>query len=238
MANVSFLPVREPELVTWIQNFDSRINLSPLVFGLSALQASAFSDLASAFIAAYTLCNSDATNSRSATQTKNTAKAAVIASARQLAGIVQKFPGTTDTMRSDLGLNIAASRTPINPPTYAPELAVVSVSGRRADITLRAPGSSRRGMPVGTHGALVMSYTAQGTNPPPSDPSLWKMEGITTRSQVPVEFPPTLAPGTQVYLAAAYLSPRGVAGPLCQPVSLYIAGGLGMPGMTELKIAA
>src|SRR5215472_13730287 len=103
MANVNFLPAREAELVTWSTNFNTKITATPTTYGLTAAQATAYTALHNAFVTAFNAANSDATNSRSSVVTKNSAKSALIANARQLAGIVQRYPGTTNAMRSDLG---------------------------------------------------------------------------------------------------------------------------------------
>ena len=121
MATTDFLPTRESELVTWSTNFNTRINAAPTTFGLTVPQAAAYGDLHDAFVSAYTAATNDGTNSRSAIVTKNDAKALLVASARQLAGIVQRYPGTTNTMRSELGLTVKdAEPSPIPPPAVAP----------------------------------------------------------------------------------------------------------------------
>ena len=101
-----FIPRREAQLVQYGLNFKTRIAATPLVFSLTAAQATQFGTLYDTFVSAFNISQSDATNSKSATITKNTAKTAMISYLRVLAGIVQKAPTTTDTMRSDLGLTV------------------------------------------------------------------------------------------------------------------------------------
>ena len=108
-----FIPRREAQLVPYGFNFKTRITASPLVFSLSAAQATQFGTLYDTFVSAFNIAQSDATNSQSATITKNIAKTAMISYLRTLAGIVQKAPTTSDTMRSDLGLNVP--KTPSHP---------------------------------------------------------------------------------------------------------------------------
>lgn len=235
MANVSFLPSREPELVTWIQNFDSRINLTPLVFGLSAAQASTFSTYASAFIAAYDLCNSDATNSRSATQTKKTAKLAVVANARQLSGIIQKFPGTTDTMRSELGLTVPAQRVPAPIPTISPVIRVKSSNNHVVELELLDPTDNRRARPAKVACMYVFSWI--GTTNPPADITQWSWQGSVTKNPVRVAFSPDTPANAQVWFTSAFVNTRQQPGPLSAPITTNIAGGVS-GAETTMKMAA
>ena len=107
-----FVPRREADLVQYGLNFKTRIGATPTVFSLTALQATQFGTLYDTFVSAFNIAKSDATNSRSATITKNAAKSAMIANLRLLAAIVQKAPTTTDTMRSDLGLTVPKIPSP------------------------------------------------------------------------------------------------------------------------------
>ena len=142
MANVSFLPSREPALLAWSSNFDTKITATPTAYGLTAPQATAYAALHAAFASAFAACNTDTTNSQSATATKNTAKRALIASARQLAGIVQRYPATTDAQRLDLGLTVRdVAPTPVPPPADAPGVTVVARNGHNVRLRLQDTAS-------------------------------------------------------------------------------------------------
>jgi hypothetical protein len=228
MANVSFLPVREAELVTWSTNFNTKINATPTAYGLTAPQGTAYTTLHTAFVNAYNAANSDSTNSRSATVTKNTAKAALIANARLLAGIVQKYPGTTNTMRSDLGLTVRDTQpTPIPPPSTAPDIDIVSVSGNTVKLRLHdVNGSpSKRGKPAGVSGAAVFSFVGAAA---PTDEGAWSFEGNASRTVVDVTFPPGTAPGAKVWFTAFWFNQRKQSGPASAPVGTNIPGGSAM----------
>src|SRR5687767_4906069 len=117
MATTDFLPARESELAIWSANFSTRISANPTSYGLTAAQATAYATLHADFITAYNAATNAGTDSRSAIVTKNTAKFALIANARLLAGIVQRDPDTTNTQRSELGLTVKdADPSPIPPP--------------------------------------------------------------------------------------------------------------------------
>src|SRR3954467_1442839 len=110
---LDFLPSREAELVTWIGTFRSLITSAPTTYGLTAGQATAYGTLATNFINAYNIARADATRSPSNIIAKDEAKHLLIANTRLLAGIVQAFPGTTNQMRSDLGLTVRSQPSPI-----------------------------------------------------------------------------------------------------------------------------
>jgi hypothetical protein len=227
MAYTSFLPVREAELVTWSLNWKTRITATPTTFGLTAAQATAYGTLHDEFVEAYNACNSDATNSRSATITKRACKAALIAEARRLAAIVQAFPDTTDTMRSDLGLTVRdAEPSPIPAPGRAPNILVKSTDQNTVHIRLVDPAEpTRRGKPDGVEGIAVFSFVGDEA---PSTTAGWKFEGNTTRTAFDVTFPASTTPGARVWFTAFYFNPRAQSGPAAAPVGTNLPGGAAM----------
>jgi hypothetical protein len=156
---------------------------------------------------------------------KNDAKATLIAQIRLLAGIVQRFPGTTNAMRIDLGLPTRNPEpTPVPAPSTAPLLEVKGVTARVVRLRLIDPANpTRRGKPAGVQGAAVFSYI--GATPPVSL-SDWKFEGNATRTVIDVQFPDSLAPFTLVWLAACWFNPRAQSGPASTPVSTNLGAGL------------
>ena len=224
MASTNFLPDRDAELVTWSTNFKDGITTMATSVGLTAAQATAYGTLHDNWVTAYNAAASDATNSRSSIVTKNEAKALLIASARQLAGIIQKYPGTTNTQRSDLGLTVKdALPSPIPPPASAPGLEVRSVSGTTVRIRLTDTANpTRRGKPAGVAGASVFSFVGATA---PTALSAWTFEGNTTRTGVDVFFPDDTAPGARVWLCAFWSNPRAQRGPTCAAVPTNLPGG-------------
>src|SRR5689334_14932617 len=99
MATTDFLPSREAELVTWINTFKGLITTNYADYGLTLPLVTAYGTLATNFINAYHVAKADATRSPSNIIAKNQAKVNLLRYTRQLAGIIQKFPGTTDQMR-------------------------------------------------------------------------------------------------------------------------------------------
>src|SRR5207249_3632544 len=104
-----------------------------------------FAALTSSLVSSYATAIEPSTRTRGAIATKNANRAAVRASARDLARIVQAFPATTDTQRIALGLTVRdGTVAPINPPTVPPVLEVVSTIGRTIKVRLHGTGTDRR----------------------------------------------------------------------------------------------
>src|SRR3954467_8723670 len=185
---LDFLPSREAELVTWIGTFRSLITSAPTTYGLTAGQATSYGTLATNFVNAYNVANADATRSPSNIIAKDEAKHLVVANTRLLAGIIQKFPGTTNQMRSDLGLTVPAAKGTIPPPSDIPELDIVSRIGTRVRIRLRDSTGVRRGKPLGVQGARVYSHVGPTA---PVEIGDWTFEGQTTRVTADIQFSAT-----------------------------------------------
>jgi hypothetical protein len=219
-----FPPRREAELVTFSGNFKTKITAAPTTYGLTAAQATAYGTKHDAFVAAYTVAQDPETRSPVNVSAKNVAKVILIAELRLLAGVVQRFPGTTNPMRIELGLPPRDFEpTPVPPPSAAPLLEVKSVFGRTARIRLiDAANPTRRGKPLGVIGASVFSHVGAT---PPAELSAWKFEGNTGRTTVDVVFPSSVASGATVWLTAFWFNPRKQSGPACDPVSANLPGG-------------
>ena len=218
------IPRKDAELVAWSTNFDTRITATPTAFGLTAPLATAYATLHDAYVAAYTAASNDGTRSKSLVATKDAAKLALLANARDLYQIVQGTPSVTDAQRQDLGVTVRKTEpTPVPAPALAPGLLVKSVSGWTARIRLVDAGdTASRGKPAGVNGASVFSHVGAT---PPADISNWKFEGNTGRTTLDVLFPSATAPGAAVWLTAFWFNSRKQSGPACAPVSTNLPGG-------------
>ena len=123
---------------------------------------------------------------------KNVAKANLIAESRLLAGVVQRFPGTTNAMHIDLMLTPRdVQPTPIPPPGIFPTILIKSVLGRTVNIRLiDASEPTRR---AGRPGSMErpFSVTSARSRRPPSRPGSWKAAPAGWR-HIPVVFPNTV----------------------------------------------
>jgi hypothetical protein len=218
---MDFLPSREPELVTWIGTFKSLITVNFALYGLTSAQQASFGTAATNFVNAYNVARADATRSPSNIIVKNDMKKIVVAQARELAGIIQKFPGTTDEMRSQLGLNVPSPRSPIAVPTATPMVEVVERLGTNVRLRLH-DGTGNRSKPKGVRSAKIYSHIGPTA---PVDVDTWVYQGESTRALVDIAFDPATAPGTVVWFTCQWANPRGETGPGSPALSTNIAGG-------------
>ena len=169
-----FLPSREAELVTWSNNFNTKISAAPTAYGLTAGQAMTYASRHGTFTSAYQTANNPNTRSPSNIVAKNTAKRALIVEARSLARIVQAAPGVTPAQKDELGLTVRDGEgSPIPAPAVAPQIDLVSMVGRTLNIRLHDGDSTRRGKPAGVQGASVFSFVGVT---PPVDIASWKFD--------------------------------------------------------------
>jgi hypothetical protein len=221
-----FPPPREADLVSSAQNFDTKTTAAPTTFGLTAAQCTAFHTYLTALIAARVLTQDPLTRSPANIVAKNIAKANLIANYRLLAGIVQRFPATTNFTRAELGLPLRFPEpSPIPAPDFAPDVDIVSTAGLTVRIRLHNPATpGRRGRPDGVAGANIYTFVGATAGGPPADLSDWRFEGHSNRTVVDVAFGPATAPGATVWFQAAWYNPRGQAGPASMPVSANVPG--------------
>jgi hypothetical protein len=224
-ATTNFLPAREADLVTWANNFVAQLTILGTAVGTTAGQLTTFTGLKDAFLSAYAIANSDATRTPASIFGKDAAKKAMTDNARLLSGIIQKFPGTTDVQRSELGLTVPAVRSPRPAPAMAPTVDILSVDGSTVRVRMHDPENpTRRGKPDGVAGMTVFSFV--GATAPTTEED-WTFQGNTTRTVVEINFP-TGVPGAKVWFTAFYRNERDQRGPAADPVGTNIAGGSAM----------
>lgn len=223
-----FPPSREAELLIWAANFDQLITATPVAFGLTAAQATAFGNLRSDFVAKYATAVEPTTNSRAAVVAKNESKAALLEGARELIAIVQAFPGTTNEMRAGLGIKVRDGEpTPVPPPSVSPEIDIVSSVMRTVRLRVHNETTLGRRKPDGVAGALIFSFV--GAQPPaPQDTHLWKFEVNTTKTTADVQFPSDVPSGATVWFTAFWYNPRGESGPAAAAAHANLPGTLSM----------
>lgn len=222
-----YLPHREAELLAWSANWAAVTSMSPNTFGLTVEQTTDYQTLHDAFADAYAVTQGP-NRGPAATQTKNTAKDALIrgpGGIRQLVGIVQKFPGTTDTMRVQLNISVPDDEpTPIPPPSDAPEIDFISTGTRTIRIRFHNEHSLQRAKPEGVVGLTVFSFMGET---PPLSLSDWKFEANSTKTLVDINPPAGVPSGTTMWITAFWRNPRDESGPACTPQSTVVQyGGL------------
>lgn len=220
----SYLPLADGPLQDWADNFSAKISAEadPATIGLDAKQVTDYAALAADYATKLAASVNPDTRGGATVLAKNTAKKALVAESRKLAMIVTNHPGVTDQQRYDLGLNIRdTTPTPVPPPDESPTIDVLSVDGWTLNIRLHDGTATKRAKPAGVTGALVFTYVGDVA---PVDVEAWKFEGTASRTNTKVVFPSTLAPGTKVWLTAAWVNRKLQSGPAAMPVSRLISG--------------
>ena len=226
-----FVPPRDSDLLVFSNNFDQKINLLTTAIGLTVPQCTSFTALNDAWADSLATVAGGG-NSTPNVILKNQARANLVSGPggiRELVGIIQKFPGTTNAQRAELNITVPDEEpSPIAKPAFPPLLVVRSVSGRAVSLVLSDPQNpSLKRIPDGVEGAIVMSYIGEE---PPASSAVCTMQGPVQKTRTAVVFPESVAPGTKVWLTAMWFNRRGV-GPACDPVSTYITHNGALPAV-------
>lgn len=228
----SYLPGRESELLTFVNNLNAKISAGPEVYGLTIEQAGELAGVVTAFATAYQIANDPETRSPAKIEAKNNAKEAMLVVVRALVKVCQASPVMDDDKRAALGITIPdLDPTPVPVPELAPQMDVVSVVGRTVNLRLRNAATGKRKKPTGVATATVLSYVGDTI---PQTLREWTFEGNDTRLDTKVEFGDEFTPATKVYLTAFWSNRRGESGPACAPVSTHLGFGVtANPGNEE-----
>ena len=233
------IPLQDSLLVPYLENFTTRIQASPVTFGLVAGQAAELYTRKQAFVNSYTAmmnARADGTRSEAQTVTKNTRKAAVLSYARELYALISANKSVSNTDKMLVGVHVRDTKpTRVDPPNVRPGVLVRSVVGRTVYTTIHESASSpKRRKPKGALQAFVYWFAGEDY---PSDPTHWQFAGPATKAEFEFTVPSTVAGGTQIWIAAAWVSRRGDTGPVSIPISTNVQGG-GSQQQGELQIAA
>ena len=210
-----FYPTRQDEFLQWALSYDSVVQQNPAVIGLDATQAAELTDKTSAFQTAMAVIASGATRTPQAVIDKDEKRAELTAVVRKLTDIIQAFPGTTDQMRSALGITIRDNRpTPTPVPGESPVVTVASVRGRLFNLRLRQPGSERRGRPAFVKTAWLYYYVGEDM------PQFEQMTfyGSAPKTNTQLVLPQGVAVGAKVWISACWVNPAEKPGAASLPI--------------------
>lgn len=229
-SSTDYLPSREPELVTWVNNFNTKISATPTRYGLTAPQAAAFALLHSAFITAYDIARAPDTNSSSNITAKNREKDAMIdgtGGIRELARISQATPGIPPEYLQEIGLTVRdVEPSPVPAPTVSPEIDFLITGTRTIRIRLHNQTALNRRKPDGVKGATVFYHVGAAA---PVELSDWTFHESVTKTTLDVDLPASVEGGSVVWFTAFWFNPRLQSGPATTPVSTFMQyGGLSM----------
>ncbi len=233
----TFPPRRENDLVIAVNRVVDKITPSPEDWGLNSSQVALLGSDVSEFVGFVDKCNDPVTRSPFNILSKSVSRKKMLKNLLALMKVVQAFPGTTDPMREELGLNIKKQPTQHGVPTVAPFVTIGERAGNVITAHLRseASQSARKTKPVGVKSAFAFAYIGQEQS---SDPNDYKFMGSSNRNTMKIGFPQDLPAGTTVWITIGWANERNQVGPLCQPVMTSIVGGNMQLQTPAMKIAA
>lgn len=164
-----FIPASDADLITWATNFSTTVDDNLTATGILTAEQEAFAALVTAFQTALTNHAAMQTSAQAATQTKNTARAALVDAARSMARRIQAKPDVTDALRADLGITIPSSnQTAVGAPTTRPVLSVQTGNRLQHVINFQDETTpTSRAKPAGVLGCEIYRYV--GTTAPTSN---------------------------------------------------------------------
>lgn len=232
----SYLPTTLAGFNNFCRDFANEISKTPTEYGLTADDAQEYLALQTAFETAYDSSVSPMTRTPYIVTMVKQLRSELTKLTRRLVDLCQASADMTDAKRRALGITIrkAPTKHPV-PQTYP----MIEVRAQRQnmvrfnlrDVELR---SGRARKPAGVSGAMV--YTHLGEHPPTqlSDWTLWGTESKTTCE---ITMPDSTPFGATLWIAAAWLNTRLESGPLGDPLSIRLGGGVPLTVDAEKEVA-
>ena len=217
-----FLPNQDGALLGWARHFAATISISPETWGLSGAQSAEFASLTDDFAANLLLCE-PGVRSKGTVAGKNGSRTSLKERARSLALIVKGQTQVTDAQRVELGLSPRmATASSIARPVDAPNVRVQSVRGSIVRVRLSDATVLRRGRPPSVAGAILFTFVGEQ---PPATRDGWNFFDTTSETTVEIAFPTSIAPGSKVWVQAAWLNPTLQRGPRSEPICTHLQFG-------------
>lgn len=182
-----YIPSTDSGFLAWSENFDTLITATPTAYGLTAPQAAAYAALHATYAAAYAAATNPITRTPVTIAAKDTAKAAAIAMARELAQIVKADPDTTDEQLTELGITVDKfPPTPVPTPSTFPLLDFLRATPGEHQLQYRdseTPTTKRK--PDGAVAMEVWREIGTAVAPTPADASFF---GDVTKSPFVIDY--------------------------------------------------
>ena len=226
----SYLPSTLHGFNDFCRDFAAEISKGPTEYGLTPSDAEDYSALQSAFATAYDASLSPMTRTPYVVTTVGQLRAELTKLTRRLVDLCQASANMTDAKRRALGITIRKAPTAHPVPQTYPLIEIRwqrqnSIKFNLRDVELRA-GRVRK--PVGVAGAMI--YTHLGEHPP-TQLSGWTLWGTESKTTCEITMPDSTPFGATLWVAAAWLNTRLQSGPLGDPTSTRLGGGVAQPAL-------
>jgi hypothetical protein len=225
-----YLPYEAGELLTWAENFASRIAADPAGHGLKASDAAAITAAVGAYAQAYALAFAPATRTKSAVHGKDQARIAMLKVIRPYAQLIKASPAVAGSAKVNLGLTRpragAGGRRRIGTPEGRPYINIVGVQPLRHVLHFTNAGkgedgvSDRLARPQDAVGLQLFCHVGSDE---PKDPLDARFVRFVSRSRHTVEFKPEQK-GLTAFYFARWQTATGETGPWSIVASMTVAG--------------
>jgi hypothetical protein len=220
-AVAPYIPNKDADYNSWLINFATLIEASPMTYGLQASDATTISTAEAAWVAAYALVTSSATKTAATVQAKNTERVSSLNVVRPYAQTISLNPGVSSSNKIALGLNPRTSTpAPIAAPVTYPNITIVSANSLSHIISFRDSASSPS-VKAKPYGVLQMYLYGTASATAITDPSVLGFLGGKTKSPFTQTWP-SGARGETAYYAARWVTRTGKLGPWSPIVSFIV----------------
>jgi hypothetical protein len=217
----SYLPTRDADLDTWLNNFQTLIGAAPASYGLVASDATAITAAYTSWHTAYLAAVNPTTRTHGTVSTKNTQKANVSSVVRGYAATIRANRAVSDALKIGLGLHIRDTQpTPVPPPATVPVLAILNMRQGLQEVRATDESTpSSRARPAGSAGMLLFRAVAEEAV---TDPEQARFLAFTGKTDFACEYGPADNGKTATYFAR-WTNAKGEMGPWSQPMPVSIA---------------
>lgn len=215
-----YIPGPDANFQAWQTNFVSYANANLAALGLVAGDMTPVTTAQTAWQTAFPAHVAAANAAKAAKQTKDEARSAFVSTIRPLVKRLQASSVVTDAEKAALGITVAATPSPIGPPTTSPICSIEC--GQRLQQTLRFVDSAtptRKAKPAGVLGVEI--WNKVGTTPPAGEADL-RFVAVDTNAPFIMSFDAADG-GKTNYVWMRWVSPTGERGPWSEQAQATIA---------------
>lgn len=221
----TYLPSTLSGFNDFCRDFSAEISKQPTEYGLTQTDAEDYAALQTAFETAYDVSLSPMTRTPHMVTTVRQLRGELTKLTRHLVDLCQASATMTDAKRRALGITIRKAPSTVPVPQTYPLIEIRSQRSNTVKFDMRDVHvrSGRVRKPEGVKGAMV--YTFLG-NHAPAELSGWSLWGTESKTTCEITVPEDTPFGTTLWIAAAWLNTRLESGPLGDPASTRIGGGV------------
>ena len=160
-----YIPSRDADFDSWLNNFDTLLTASPTTYGLTAPAAVIVAGVTATWNSDYATATNPGTRTTPAIAAKDASRNAATATVRPYAIQISRNAGVSNMDKTNIGVNLPnPGRTPIPPPTTQAVLSLVSAIHNQQTLAYRDSATpTSKAKPFGAISLEV--WQAIGTSP-------------------------------------------------------------------------